>query len=47
MSLSFLQKKSWHTAKTSNQEVVWIKEEEKKKNEAILQEKVRAQERSA
>ncbi|GMH53163.1 hypothetical protein TL16_g01388 [Triparma laevis f. inornata] len=41
MSLSFLQKKSWHTAKTSNQEVVWIKEEEKKKNEAILQEKLK------
>ena len=41
MSLSFLQKKSWHTAKTSNQEKVWIEEEKKKKDEAILAEKLK------
>jgi hypothetical protein len=31
MSLSFLQKKSWHTAKSSNVKEVWLKEEEAKK----------------
>ncbi|GMH60507.1 hypothetical protein TrRE_jg12354, partial [Triparma retinervis] len=38
MSLSFLQKKSWHTAKTSNIEKVWIQEEEKKKEDARIKE---------
>jgi len=39
MSLSFLQKKSWHTAKTSNIKTVWEREEEAKKAKKKLQER--------
>eukprot|EP00520_Triparma_pacifica_P011405 CAMPEP_0118637646 /NCGR_PEP_ID=MMETSP0785-20121206/3261_1 /TAXON_ID=91992 /ORGANISM="Bolidomonas pacifica, Strain CCMP 1866" /LENGTH=62 /DNA_ID=CAMNT_0006528841 /DNA_START=115 /DNA_END=299 /DNA_ORIENTATION=- len=39
MSLSFLQKKSWHTAKSVNVKKVWEKEEEVKKLKKKLEER--------
>ena len=38
MSLSFLSKKSWHTAKHNNVEAVWIAEEKKKAEDAKVAE---------